>query len=165
MNPFFTTLTITYLIYPLLGLLLVGLGVFIAKKNQLLSNKRFVLYFLISVAVLVLPALLGFFDYNFMPYGYILLSILYIILGAYNIGIVSVKKVISYNIQKNLGYSLIAASNETVKRILSNEITMIEEVIDAYYTSESNDGFILYRRTDHHSGCIAIIETFFFKLD
>lgn len=88
MNPFFTTLTLTYLIYPILGLLLVGLGIFIAKKNQLLSNKRFVFYFLISVAVLVLPALLGFLDYNFMPYGYILLSILYIILGAYNIGIV-----------------------------------------------------------------------------
>lgn len=76
-----------FLIYPLLGLLLIGLGLFIAKKNQLLSNKRFVLYTLITLAILVLPALLGFLDYGFMPYGYIFLLVLYGILGSYNLSI------------------------------------------------------------------------------
>ena len=38
MNSFFQTLALTYLLYPILGLLLVGLGIFIAKKNALLGN-------------------------------------------------------------------------------------------------------------------------------
>ena len=42
MNSFFQTLAFTYLLYPILGLLLVGLGIFIAKKNALLGNKRLV---------------------------------------------------------------------------------------------------------------------------
>ena len=44
MNSFFQTLALTYLLYPMLGLLLVGLGIFIAKKNALLGNKRLVGY-------------------------------------------------------------------------------------------------------------------------
>lgn len=44
MNSFFQTLAFTYLLYPILGLLLVGLGIFIAKKNALLGNKRLVGY-------------------------------------------------------------------------------------------------------------------------
>ena len=40
MDSFFQTLAFTYLLYPILGLLLVGLGIFIAKKNALLNNKR-----------------------------------------------------------------------------------------------------------------------------
>lgn len=59
MNPFLQTLTLTYLLYPILGLLLVGLGAFIAKKNALLSNKRLIGYAIGSIFVLTLPALLG----------------------------------------------------------------------------------------------------------
>ena len=44
MNSFFQTLAFIYLLYPILGLLLVGLGIFIAKKNALLGNKRLVGY-------------------------------------------------------------------------------------------------------------------------
>lgn len=75
----------TYLLYPLLGFLLVGLGVFIAKKNALLSNKRLVGYAIGAIVVLTIPALLGFLDYDFMPYGYVVLSLLYLLLGWYNI--------------------------------------------------------------------------------
>lgn len=71
----------TYLLWPLLGLLLVGLGIFIAKKNALLSNKRLIGYALGAVAVLTLPALLGFLNYAFMPYGYLMISVLGLILG------------------------------------------------------------------------------------
>lgn len=89
MTPFLQTLTLTYLLYPILGLLLVGLGIFIAKKNALLSNKRLVGYALGAVLVLTIPALLGFLNYDFMPYGYIALSVLYLILGWYNIRIIA----------------------------------------------------------------------------
>ena len=84
MNPFLQSLTMTYLLWPLLGLLLVGLGAFIAKKNALLSNKRLIGYFLGAIIVLVIPALLGFLNYDFMPIGYIALMVIYLIPGWYN---------------------------------------------------------------------------------
>ena len=84
MDSFFQTLAFTYLLYPILGLLLVGLGIFIAKKNALLNNKRLVGYTIGAIAILTLPALLGFLDYGFMPYGYIFLAMLYLLLGSYN---------------------------------------------------------------------------------
>lgn len=84
MNPFFQTLAFNYLLYPILGLLLVGLGIFIAKKNALLSNKRLVGYTIGAIALLTLPALLGFLDYGFMPISYIALMVIYLILGRYN---------------------------------------------------------------------------------
>lgn len=84
MNPFLQSLTMTYLLWPLLGVLLVGLGAFIAKKNALLSNKRLIGYFLGAIIVLVLPAMLGFLNYDFMPIGYIALMGVYLIPGWYN---------------------------------------------------------------------------------
>lgn len=75
----------TYLLYPILGLLLTGLGVFIAKKNELLGNKRLVGYAIGAVIVLAIPALLGFLDYDFMPYGYVALASIYLLLGWYNV--------------------------------------------------------------------------------
>lgn len=84
MNQYLESLTMTYLLWPLLGLLLVGLGIFIAKKNALLSNKRLIGYVLAAIAVLTLPALLGFLNYAFMPYGYLAISALCLILGWYN---------------------------------------------------------------------------------
>ncbi|UVV61386.1 TssN family type VI secretion system protein [Bacteroides fragilis] len=89
MNSFFQTLAFTYLLYPILGLLLVGLGIFIAKKNALLNNKRLVGYTIGAITLLTLPALLGFLDYGFMPYGYIFLTMLYLLLGSYNIRMIS----------------------------------------------------------------------------
>ena len=75
MNSFFQTLAFTYLLYPILGLLLVGLGIFIAKKNALLNNKRLVGYSIGAIAILRLPVLLGFLDYGFMPINYIALMV------------------------------------------------------------------------------------------
>ena len=83
MNSFFQTLAFTYLLYPILGLLLVGLGIFIAKKNALLNNKRLVGYNIGAIAILRLPVLLRFLDYGFMPIVYIALMVIYLILGRY----------------------------------------------------------------------------------
>lgn len=89
MTSFVQSLTMTYLLWPQLGLLLVGLGVFIAKKNALLSNKHLIGYFFGAVIVLTVPALAGFLDYDFMPYGYFALAFIYLILGSYNTRLVA----------------------------------------------------------------------------
>ncbi len=76
-----------YLLLPVMGFILAGVMVIIAKKNQLLSNKKLIFYFLASCLVLALPALLGLIDYWFMPYAYIGLQALYLLLGWYNLKI------------------------------------------------------------------------------
>ena len=78
------TLFTTYLIYPLLALLLVLVAALLARKNGLLQNKRLVVYTLLSVLVFSVPGLLGFLDYHFMPYAYIALAAMYLLVGLYN---------------------------------------------------------------------------------
>ena len=79
-----TTLFTTYLIYPILALLLIGFAALVGKKNNLLKNKRLITYTLLSILILAIPALFGFLDYDFMPYTYIGLAIVYFIVGWYN---------------------------------------------------------------------------------
>jgi hypothetical protein len=74
----------TYLIYPILGVILLCVAALVAQKNQLLKNKRLIVYTLVSVVVLPAPALFGFLDYHFMPYMWLALAGLYIVVGAYN---------------------------------------------------------------------------------
>jgi hypothetical protein len=63
--------------------LFLGLGFLIVKKNQLGNNKKLIVYLIIGILSLSLPALLGLLDYDFMPYGYSI-SILYLLMGYYN---------------------------------------------------------------------------------
>ncbi len=76
-----------YLFLPIMSVILGGVMFIVAKKNKLLSNKKAIFYFLISGVVLALPAFLSFFDYWFMPYIYVCLLILYLILGSLNLKI------------------------------------------------------------------------------
>ena len=78
------TLFTTYLIYPILGVLMIVIAAIVAKKNKLLKNKRLISYTLLSALLAALFALLGFLDYNFMPYGYIVLAIIWFVIGYYN---------------------------------------------------------------------------------
>ncbi len=85
MNAIALKLLTTYMIMPLLAILFTFIAYLIAKKNRLFSNKKAIIYILVTGVLLSLPALLGFVDYWFMPYIYISLQVLYLILGWYNI--------------------------------------------------------------------------------
>ncbi len=74
----------TYIIYPIIGILLIVFGYIIAKKNKLTSNKKLISYLLLCVVCLTIPALLGLLNYNFMPLGYLFLVFVYMLLGYYN---------------------------------------------------------------------------------
>jgi hypothetical protein len=78
------SLLTTYLLYPLIALIMMAVAVLVAKKSGLLKNKRLVVFALVSIMVLTVPALLGFLGYHFMPYAYMALAAVYILLGAYN---------------------------------------------------------------------------------
>lgn len=72
-----------YLLFPLLTVVMGVVAYIVAQKNQLLSNKKLIFFFLATCIILVLPGLLGFIDYWFMPYAYISLQVLYFFLGWY----------------------------------------------------------------------------------
>lgn len=78
---------VLYLLLPLIAVVL-GVGTYIiAKKNQLLNNKKLIFFCIAACVVLALPGLLGFVDYLFMPYVYIALQIVYFFLGWYYLSI------------------------------------------------------------------------------
>lgn len=87
MEVFVGQVFVLYLIMPIIALLLGGLMFFIAKKNNLLKDKASIFYILLSIVVLVLPALFGFVTYWFMPYLYISLGVLYLFLGWFNLAL------------------------------------------------------------------------------
>lgn len=89
MNNFFVNLFLPYMLVPLLAILGIVLMVIIAKKNQLLSNKKLILYVLIAIILLGIPGLLSIMGYLFMPWMYIVLQIMYFILGWANVRLIN----------------------------------------------------------------------------
>lgn len=61
----------TYLIMPIIAVIAGFVMILIAKKNELLKNKKAIVYLLSLWIALTLPALMGFFGYWFMPYAYL----------------------------------------------------------------------------------------------
>jgi len=90
MNSTFTTLLSSYLLMPILAMVMGFIAFFVAKRNKLLSNRKLIFYVLLMSVLLCAPALLGFIPYIFMPYLYILLQALYLLAGYY--GVIFVRK-------------------------------------------------------------------------
>ncbi len=76
-------IVLLYLLFPIIAIVAGLVAVLIAKKNNLLSNKKVIFAFFLTCIVLALPGLLGFIDYWFMPYIYITLIGVYAVLGYY----------------------------------------------------------------------------------
>ena len=79
------TLLTSYLLMPLMAMIMGFIAYFMAKRNKLLTNRKMIFLILLISVLLCTPALLGFFHYEFMPYMYIGLQILYLIAGYYNV--------------------------------------------------------------------------------
>lgn len=72
---------LNYLLMPVIFLILGVVSVIIAKKNQLLSDKKAVFYVLLSSLFLSLCGLTGFAEAYFLPSIYIILQCLFVFLG------------------------------------------------------------------------------------
>lgn len=75
---------VNYMLVPVITLILGILSVIIAKKNQLLSNRKAVTYVLLSSVFFALFGTSGFFGEVFMPSIFLFLQFLFIILGLVN---------------------------------------------------------------------------------
>ncbi|GHT67181.1 hypothetical protein AGMMS50239_29920 [Bacteroidia bacterium] len=85
MNALIVKLLVSYMIMPLLAVIFTFAAYLIAKKNKLFSNKKAIFYVLLVGLALSIPGLLGFLDYEFMPYFYLVLFIIYPVVGWFNI--------------------------------------------------------------------------------
>ncbi len=81
----FSTLLTSYLLTPILAMIMGLISYFMAKKNKLLSNRKMIFLILLISVLLCVPALLGFVHYEFMPYLYVTLMVVYLIAGYYNV--------------------------------------------------------------------------------
>lgn len=74
---------IRYLLFPLIFVVSAALLSVVNKKNQFLNNKRLIISILILGIALALPGMLGFLSFDFMPWGYLICQIYYLILGCF----------------------------------------------------------------------------------
>ncbi|MEK6512476.1 MULTISPECIES: TssN family type VI secretion system protein [Myroides] len=74
-----------HLLLPTIIIVLVLIVVFLKKKLSFIKPKVVILYTLISGLVLALPGFLGFSGNSFNPYWYIIASIIYLLLGIFNV--------------------------------------------------------------------------------
>ena len=86
MNALIVKFLVSFMIMPLLAVVFTFIAYLIAKKNKLFSNKKAIFYVLLVGIALGIPGLLGFLGYDFMPYYYIVLCIIYMVIGWFNIG-------------------------------------------------------------------------------
>ena len=86
MNALVVKFLTSYLIMPLMAVILTFVAYLISKKNKLFPKKKTIFFVLLIGLLLSIPGLLGFLNYEFMPYYYVALFILYLFLGWCNIG-------------------------------------------------------------------------------
>lgn len=84
MNTFLQKLITSQLVIPIVTFLIAIIMTVVAKKQQLLSDKKAVLYVLLTSIIFGSLGVLGYLQVDFMPYGYISLQVFYLILGYFN---------------------------------------------------------------------------------
>ena len=72
---------IRFLLFPLIFIVSTAVLSIINKKNQFLNNKRLIVSVLVIGIILAIPGFLGFLNFSFMPWGYIICCIFYILTG------------------------------------------------------------------------------------
>lgn len=72
---------IRYLLFPIIFIVSTALLSIVNKKNQFLNNKKLIVIVLLTGIILALPGLLGFLSFDFMPWGYIICQIYYVVIG------------------------------------------------------------------------------------
>jgi len=72
---------IRYLLFPLIFMVSTAILTVVNKKNQFLSNKKLIVGVLLTGIILAIPGFLGFLSFNFMPWGFLICQIIYLILG------------------------------------------------------------------------------------
>jgi hypothetical protein len=74
-------LFVNQLLLPIISVAVATVAIFVNKKNAFISNKKFIVFVLISSLIIALPAILNFLGVLFIPQLYIVNQLLFLILG------------------------------------------------------------------------------------
>ncbi|HOU68068.1 MAG TPA: TssN family type VI secretion system protein [Paludibacteraceae bacterium] len=74
----------TYLLFPIVAIILSIIVLLVAKKLKMLEDKKGIIYFVVSSVTLSLPGLLGIMEVDFMPVGFLSVQIVYLLVGWLN---------------------------------------------------------------------------------
>lgn len=113
-------LFVNHLLLPIVSVVVATVALFLNKKNALVSNKRLIVFVLISSLVLALPATLNFMGVLFIPQLYIINQLIFLFLGYFFM---------------NYTTRLFAGENETVNRILTLLSTIVIFCLGSYLFS------------------------------
>lgn len=74
-------LFVNHLLLPIVSVVVATIALFLNKKNALVSNKRLIVFVLISSLIIALPATLNFIGVLFIPQLYIINQLVFLFLG------------------------------------------------------------------------------------
>lgn len=100
-------LFLQYLLMPLLALLLVGLMVFVKKKNKIFQNKTLIIYVLVASLIIALPGIGGLAGNMFSPFWYLFAQLFYFLIGIYHVYLLDVYFKRKTNNKKDEVYALL----------------------------------------------------------
>lgn len=72
---------VSYILFPLITVIMAAVMVVLNKKNRIMGSRRLVVALLLTGLALGLPGLLGLLGLQFMPWGYLLAQMAYLLLG------------------------------------------------------------------------------------
>ncbi|HRG52222.1 MAG TPA: TssN family type VI secretion system protein [Bacteroidia bacterium] len=135
---------VTHLLLPIVSAIATTIAFILNKKNAFLTNKKFILFVLISSLIIALPALLNFIDVLFIPQLYIITQLLFFILGYFYMTRIT---------------RMFSSENETANRVMSILSTLIILSFGSYVFS-----LLFNFAGDFKYGLIASTSTYTFVL-
>ncbi|MBO9153807.1 TssN family type VI secretion system protein [Chitinophaga sp. GCM10012297] len=72
---------VSYILFPLIAVIMAAVMIVLNKKNRIMGSRRLVVALLLTGLALGLPGFFGLLGLQFMPWGYLLAQIAYLLLG------------------------------------------------------------------------------------
>ncbi len=113
-------LFVNQLLLPIISVALAAIAVVLNKKNAFISNKRFIVFVLISSLILALPATLNFIGALFIPQLYVVTQFLFLGLGYFYM---------------NQTTRLFSSENEVANRLMTIITTLVILCLGSYVFS------------------------------
>jgi hypothetical protein len=114
------SLFVNHLLLPIVSVVVATIALFLNKKNALVSNKKLIVFVLISSLILALPATLNFLGALFIPQLYFINQLLFLILGYFYM---------------NHTTRMFSGENETVNRLMTLLSTLVIFGLGSYLFS------------------------------
>lgn len=113
-------LFVNHLLLPLISAVVATVALFLNKKNALISNRKLIVFTLVSSLIIALPATLNFIGVLFIPHLYVINQFLFLLFGYFYM---------------NRTTRMFSSENETVNRLMTVLTTLTILCLGSYLFS------------------------------